>query len=147
MGDRLRPLSVRQCDIEPEVHGKVYRTLQALLETSPLKRSLNFVIVKSSSDSLIVILNVTDANAAGRPLNQVSKKLTAALPEITGLLLVEGREDDTHYLDQNIVSFRNRLLVTIQWGWLFLSNDRSARLITGEVGTEPCENSPKADSK
>ncbi len=47
----------------------------------------------------------------------------------------------------NIVSFRNRLLVTIQWGWLFLSNDRSARLITGEVGTEPCENSPKADSK
>jgi NADH dehydrogenase len=33
----------------------------------------------------------------------------------------------------NIVSFRNQLLVTVQWGWTFLSNDRSARLITGEA--------------
>ncbi|SFH93171.1 NAD(P)/FAD-dependent oxidoreductase [Planctomicrobium piriforme] len=32
----------------------------------------------------------------------------------------------------NIISFRNRVLVLIQWGWNFLSSDRSARLITGE---------------
>jgi NADH:ubiquinone reductase (H+-translocating) len=31
----------------------------------------------------------------------------------------------------NIVQFQNRLLVIIQWGWLYISFDRSARLITG----------------
>lgn len=31
-----------------------------------------------------------------------------------------------------IVSFRNRLLVLVQWGWSYFSFDRSARLITGE---------------
>lgn len=31
-----------------------------------------------------------------------------------------------------IVQFENRLLVMMQWGWLYLSYDRSARLITGE---------------
>jgi NADH dehydrogenase len=32
----------------------------------------------------------------------------------------------------NIVQFQNRLLVFLQWGWLYLTYDRSARLITGE---------------
>ena len=31
----------------------------------------------------------------------------------------------------NIVQFRNRLLVTMQWAWNYFTNDRSARLITG----------------
>jgi NADH dehydrogenase len=31
-----------------------------------------------------------------------------------------------------IVQFQNRLLVMLQWGWLYISYDRSARLITGE---------------
>ncbi|WP_437186070.1 NAD(P)/FAD-dependent oxidoreductase [Planctomicrobium sp. SH668] len=31
-----------------------------------------------------------------------------------------------------IAAFRNRVLVVIQWGWNFLTNDRSARLITGD---------------
>lgn len=30
-----------------------------------------------------------------------------------------------------ITGFRNRLLVLVQWAWTFLTNDRSARLITG----------------
>jgi NADH:ubiquinone reductase (H+-translocating) len=30
-----------------------------------------------------------------------------------------------------IVSFRNRVLVFLQWGWSYFSYDRSARLITG----------------
>jgi NADH dehydrogenase len=30
----------------------------------------------------------------------------------------------------NIVSFRNRILVLIQWGWSYFSYDRAARLIT-----------------
>jgi hypothetical protein len=30
----------------------------------------------------------------------------------------------------NLVSFRNRLLVFIQWGWSYISYDRAARLIT-----------------
>jgi NADH:ubiquinone reductase (H+-translocating) len=32
----------------------------------------------------------------------------------------------------NIVQFQNRLLVLIQWFWLYLTRNRSARLITGE---------------
>jgi NADH:ubiquinone reductase (H+-translocating) len=31
----------------------------------------------------------------------------------------------------NIVQFQNRLLVLLQWGWLYVRYDRSARLITG----------------
>ncbi|MGH9770759.1 MAG: NAD(P)/FAD-dependent oxidoreductase [Candidatus Acidiferrales bacterium] len=31
-----------------------------------------------------------------------------------------------------IVQFQNRLLVLLQWGWLYLTYDRSARLITGK---------------
>jgi NADH dehydrogenase len=30
------------------------------------------------------------------------------------------------------VQFQNRLLVLMQWAWLYLTFDRSARLITGE---------------
>jgi NADH dehydrogenase len=37
----------------------------------------------------------------------------------------------------NLVSFRNRLLVLVQWGWNYFTHDRSARLITGAaVGEE-----------
>jgi NADH dehydrogenase len=37
-----------------------------------------------------------------------------------------------------LVSFRNRLLVFIQWGWNYITYDRAARLITGETaGTGP----------
>lgn len=32
----------------------------------------------------------------------------------------------------NIIQFENRILVMMQWGWLYLSYDRSARLITGK---------------
>ncbi len=32
----------------------------------------------------------------------------------------------------NIVQFQNRLLVLLQWAWLYISYDRSARLITGD---------------
>ena len=34
----------------------------------------------------------------------------------------------------NLVDFRNRVLVFLQWGWNYLSYDRSARLITGTSG-------------
>jgi NADH dehydrogenase len=36
----------------------------------------------------------------------------------------------------NLVSFRNRLLVLIQWGWTYFTYDRSARLITGSAQLE-----------
>jgi len=41
----------------------------------------------------------------------------------------------------NLVSFRNRLLVFVQWGWNYFTYDRSARLITGPVPVddENCE--------
>lgn len=31
-----------------------------------------------------------------------------------------------------IIQFRNRLLILLQWAWLYFANDRAARLITGE---------------
>jgi NADH:quinone reductase (non-electrogenic) len=34
----------------------------------------------------------------------------------------------------NLVDFRNRVLVFLQWGWNYLTYDRSARLITGTTG-------------
>jgi len=44
-----------------------------------------------------------------------------------------------------ITGFRNRILVLIQWAWNFLTNDRSARLITGNdfeaPGTTPTPSS------
>ena len=33
-----------------------------------------------------------------------------------------------------LIGFRNRLLVMLQWAWLYLRHDSGARLITGEVG-------------
>jgi NADH dehydrogenase len=32
-----------------------------------------------------------------------------------------------------LIGFRNRLLVMLQWAWLYLRHDSGARLITGEV--------------
>jgi NADH dehydrogenase len=37
----------------------------------------------------------------------------------------------------NLVGFRNRLLVLIQWGWNYFTFDRSARLITGSDERKP----------
>ena len=49
----------------------------------------------------------------------------------------------------NLVSFRNRLLVFVQWGWNYFTYDRSARLITGpdESDDPPIERSPPAKSQ
>ncbi|HEX8317070.1 NAD(P)/FAD-dependent oxidoreductase [Longimicrobium sp.] len=35
-----------------------------------------------------------------------------------------------------LIGFRNRLLVMVQWAWSYLTWQRGARLITGEVGSE-----------
>lgn len=39
----------------------------------------------------------------------------------------------------NLVSFRNRLLVFIQWAWNYFTYDRAARLITGDVTDDTAE--------
>ncbi len=36
----------------------------------------------------------------------------------------------------NLVSFRNRLLVLVQWGWNYFTYDRAARLITGPMADD-----------
>ena len=48
----------------------------------------------------------------------------------------------------NLVGFRNRLLVLMQWGWNYVTYDRSARLITGpdEGEVPPDEQPPQSDS-
>jgi len=48
----------------------------------------------------------------------------------------------------NLVGFRNRLLVLVQWGWNYLTYDRSARLITGPDGgaVPPDEQLSQSDS-
>jgi NADH dehydrogenase len=45
----------------------------------------------------------------------------------------------------NLVSFRNRLLVLIQWGWNYFTYDRAARLITGETDRHPPASTPCSD--
>jgi NADH dehydrogenase len=40
-----------------------------------------------------------------------------------------------------IVEFQSRILVMIQWGFLYLSFSRNARLITGELAPDP----PRSD--
>lgn len=39
----------------------------------------------------------------------------------------------------NIVNYRNRILVFLQWGWNYLNHDRSARLITGSEARQALE--------
>ena len=36
-----------------------------------------------------------------------------------------------------LIGFRNRFIVMIEWAWAYVSYQRGARLITGEVGPEP----------
>src|SRR5690606_22187546 len=50
-----------------------------------------------------------------------------------------------------ICGFRKRILVVVQWAWMFLTNGRSARLMTGEAGITdpnalPPMSPPKIDS-
>lgn len=42
----------------------------------------------------------------------------------------------------NLVSFRNRLLVLVQWGWSYVTYERAARLITGPPETSNHSDSP-----
>jgi NADH dehydrogenase len=44
-----------------------------------------------------------------------------------------------------LIGFRNRLLVLIDWAWLYVTYDRGARLITGEVG--PLLESPQGGER
>ncbi len=41
-----------------------------------------------------------------------------------------------------IVEFQSRILVMIQWGFLYLSFSRNARLITGEISPDPSPSDP-----
>jgi NADH dehydrogenase len=46
----------------------------------------------------------------------------------------------------NLVSFRNRLLVLVQWGWNYFTYDRSARLITNPTGDRALGTRPEEAS-
>ncbi len=46
----------------------------------------------------------------------------------------------------NLVSFRNRLLVLVQWGWNYVTYDRSARLITNPPNAGVSTGSPSIKS-
>jgi NADH dehydrogenase len=37
----------------------------------------------------------------------------------------------------SLIEFRSRLMVMIQWAWAYVSRQRSARLITGDVSPQP----------
>ena len=37
----------------------------------------------------------------------------------------------------NLIGFRNRVLVMIEWAWAYVTYQRSVRLITGEDSTRP----------
>ena len=44
-----------------------------------------------------------------------------------------------------LIGFRNRLIVTFQWMWSYLSYDRGARLITGPLHRDPDQ--PRAERR
>jgi NADH dehydrogenase len=45
-----------------------------------------------------------------------------------------------------LIGFRNRFIVIVEWAWMYLRNDRGARLITGDV--EPLlERGAKSESR
>jgi NADH:ubiquinone reductase (H+-translocating) len=47
----------------------------------------------------------------------------------------------------NLVSFRNRLLVLVQWGWNYFTYDRSARLITGPMELGDSSRDPPTEAE
>ena len=46
-----------------------------------------------------------------------------------------------------LVGFRNRALVMLHWGWSWLTFQRGARLITGEIGALPPVTTIGADGR
>ena len=55
---------------------------------------------------------------------------------LTGIAEDSGDFRHTPAADVHIfylIGFRNRVLVLTEWAWVYLRNERGARLITGEV--------------
>ncbi|MGD0337486.1 MAG: methyltransferase domain-containing protein [Bacteroidota bacterium] len=99
---RAGAIDVVQCMIEPEAHARVYAHVQKFLDTAKERRladALNYVIIKGSYTELTVILNVnTIEPAVLKKINVLSKALTAAVKEVTGIFLYHDERRSRYYL-------------------------------------------------
>lgn len=94
--------NVIRCAIEPKEHARIYSTAQSSLG-KPYARTLagvlNYVIIKGSYTEFAVILNVQEVSASIiKAANTLSKSLTHAIEDITGLFLFEEESYGRYYL-------------------------------------------------
>ncbi len=101
-GGHAGAIDVVQCMIEPEAHARVYACVQKFLDTAKERRladALNYVIIKGSYAELTVILNVKAIEPAVlKKINALSKALTAAVKEVTGIFLYHDEKRSRYYL-------------------------------------------------
>ena len=97
-----RPLPVRACGIEPELHASVYACVEETIHAPaarPLARGLRYVIIRGSYEELVVIFSVDRIDGETvRAANGLSRGLTGTCPAVRGVLLYEDAGDDRYYL-------------------------------------------------
>jgi len=97
-----RPLAVRECGIEPELHAAVYAAVEGSIHAPPLRplaHALRYVIVRGTYDEIVVIFSVDRIDGQTvRSANALSRGITASCPAVRGVLLYEDTGDDRYYI-------------------------------------------------
>jgi len=97
-----RPLPVRACGIEPDLHAQVYARVEEMIHAPTarrLARLLRYIIVKGTYAELVAIISVEEIDgAAVHEANALSRGLTASCPAVRGVLLYEDGGDERYYL-------------------------------------------------
>jgi tRNA/tmRNA/rRNA uracil-C5-methylase (TrmA/RlmC/RlmD family) len=92
IGERLKPLQVVRCRLEPPEHQELFDRLESSRHYAGLKSALQFAIVKGTYDQRWLLLNVSRTTAG---VTAAARKLSAELgPLVAGLWLLEGKGDD-----------------------------------------------------
>jgi tRNA/tmRNA/rRNA uracil-C5-methylase (TrmA/RlmC/RlmD family) len=98
----VSPITVDTCSIEPDRHNRIFKTIQGFLHAPPavdLALRLQYVILRGDYAEHSLIFNVRDIDGkvtAGA--NVISKWITKKFPEIVGVSLFQGDEDQGYYL-------------------------------------------------
>lgn len=99
-GNRGGSFNVIRCAIEPEIHNAIYAVVGGALAkpyTTLLARALRYVIIKGEEPAVIFSV---DRIAPGvlKAMNTLSKTLTHACIEVTGVFLYEDDSDGRYYM-------------------------------------------------
>lgn len=100
----IHPVPVVQCMIEPPMHAEIYRCVQDFVNQKEQKdaaRILNYVIVKGTYESFVVLFNVVSFNQVSRKfIIQLSKHLTKAVPAVKGVFVYLDERRSRYYLSR-----------------------------------------------